>query len=360
VAARQPRSVDVAVIGAGPAGAAAAIALAGQGLDVTVFERAAFPRHRPGETLHPGVEAMLEALGVWPAARDAGFLRHRGHWVAWNSPPRFQAYGADAGGPWHGLQAWRADFDRLLLERARAVGAAVEQPVEVVRPWLAGDRVAGLETTEGRRAARWVVDASGADGLLRRALGLHVARPGPASIVRYGYAAGELAALMGGDGAPRLRGARDGWTWMAQARPGVIHWCRGAVGGARVPPGPPAELAACLAAGRSGGADTTCRIVVEAAGRGFFLAGDAAAVLDPIASHGVLRALMGGWQLGRLIGAVARGETDEREAGRRHVGWLQGGFAYECGIVRALYERLNADTPSPMGERVPSDHGSDR
>src|SRR5712691_8031390 len=131
MAAGNTRGVDVAVIGAGPAGTAASIALARQGLRVTVFERAAFPRHRPGETLHPGVERMLEDLGVWPAVRDAEFLRHRGHWVAWNSPLTFQRYGEDDGRPWEGLQAWRAEFVALLLEQARTEGACVEQPVDV-------------------------------------------------------------------------------------------------------------------------------------------------------------------------------------------------------------------------------------
>lgn len=74
---------DVVIVGGGPAGSAAAIACAGTGLNVVLVERAAFPREAPGETLHPGVESLLERLGVAGAVRAAGFLRHEGTWVRW-------------------------------------------------------------------------------------------------------------------------------------------------------------------------------------------------------------------------------------------------------------------------------------
>jgi 2-polyprenyl-6-methoxyphenol hydroxylase-like FAD-dependent oxidoreductase len=117
--------VDVLVIGAGPAGCAAAIGSARSGLTTALLERAAFPRDRPGETLHPGVESLFRALGVANRILSRGFLRHDGHWVQWAGPARFEAFGGDASGAWRGFQAPRAELDAMLLERARdAVGAA--------------------------------------------------------------------------------------------------------------------------------------------------------------------------------------------------------------------------------------------
>ena len=109
---------DVVVVGAGPAGAAAAITSANAGLKVVILDRQAFPRDRPGETLHPGVERPLSDLGVLAAVSRAGFPRHEGIWVRWDGPLRLVRYGRDEAGPWLGLQAWRADFDAILLDHA--------------------------------------------------------------------------------------------------------------------------------------------------------------------------------------------------------------------------------------------------
>ena len=59
---RMPRSVDVAVIGAGPAGSTAATLLARAGFEVAVFEREHFPRTHIGESLLPATLAVLAGI----------------------------------------------------------------------------------------------------------------------------------------------------------------------------------------------------------------------------------------------------------------------------------------------------------
>ena len=52
---------DVAIAGAGPAGALAAIILAKAGMRVRLFDRARFPRHKLcGDTLNPGALGVLQ------------------------------------------------------------------------------------------------------------------------------------------------------------------------------------------------------------------------------------------------------------------------------------------------------------
>jgi len=60
-----PPRVDLLVVGAGPAGTAAAMAARAHGLDVTVLDRATFPRDKTcGDGLTAAALARLEALGV--------------------------------------------------------------------------------------------------------------------------------------------------------------------------------------------------------------------------------------------------------------------------------------------------------
>ena len=74
------------IAGVGLAGAATAIACAHRGLGVRLFERAVFSGHRPGETLHPGIEPLLRQLGLAGQIRSGRFGRYgaKGFGVAAN------------------------------------------------------------------------------------------------------------------------------------------------------------------------------------------------------------------------------------------------------------------------------------
>lgn len=59
------RTYDLVVAGAGPAGAAAAIAARRAGADVLLLDRAGFPRDKPcGDGIAAEAVAVLESLGV--------------------------------------------------------------------------------------------------------------------------------------------------------------------------------------------------------------------------------------------------------------------------------------------------------
>ncbi|HET8680741.1 MAG TPA: FAD-dependent oxidoreductase, partial [Micromonosporaceae bacterium] len=74
---------DVAVIGGGPAGSAAAAYLAGAGMSVAVFESELFPRPHVGESLIPATTPVLAEIGALPEVDAAGFPRKYG--AAWTS-----------------------------------------------------------------------------------------------------------------------------------------------------------------------------------------------------------------------------------------------------------------------------------
>ena len=80
---------EVAVLGAGPAGCAAAIALARAGRAVLLLERCAAPREVVcGEFLGPDAAAALAALGLDPTALGAVPLRRLRGRMAGGRPGR--------------------------------------------------------------------------------------------------------------------------------------------------------------------------------------------------------------------------------------------------------------------------------
>ena len=358
------------VVGGGPGGTAAAIMCARAGLRVALLERECFPRERPGETLHPGVEPLLEQLGVLTEVLAAGFPRHDGNWITWGGAARFEAFGADGRGPWLGFQAWRADFDAILLERARSLGVRVVQPCRAVRPLREGARVCGVRTDAGDVASAYVIDAAGGRHWLARQLGLRVQTRSPALVARYGYASGECPAR---DAAPAVVADARGWTWTARVRPGLYQWTRltlpedAAVGPLRAeiagrPPranadgrradDPPAEFERLTPRGPARGADVTWRVVMRPAGAGYFLVGDAAAVLDPASSHGVLKALMTGIMAAHSIGRIAGG-ADESRVADSYRDRVHAWFEHDVAELEKLYVVFRAPPADAREEQQP-------
>jgi flavin-dependent dehydrogenase len=338
-AGRSRLKVDVAVVGAGPAGTATAISCATAGLAVTLIERERFPRDRPGETLHPGVEDPLRRLGVLELVSQAGFLRHEGIWVRWDDEPaRFVPYGADHYGPWRGFQAWRADFDAMLLGRARALGAEVLQPCRALGPTVSGGRVAGLETDRGVVEARFVIDACGSGHWLARRLGLAIRHCSPPLIARFGYLEGACTVR---DGAPAITADERGWTWTARVRPGLYHWTRLNLDNTRPDVAfVPDELRGLSSRNRSRGAAVGWRAVENPAGPGYFAVGDAAAVVDPASSHGVVKAVLSGSLAAHLIVGALSGRLDDSVAALEYSAWAIEWFARDVAALRQLYGRL--------------------
>jgi flavin-dependent dehydrogenase len=163
-----PEQFDVIVVGGGPAGSCLAGLLALEGRRVVVVEREKFPRYHIGESLITGVWPTLDRLGVRERCERLGFVKKYGATILWGKDQEFWSFAFRQSGEYEFVhQVPRAEFDAMLLDRARELGVQVLGDATVKEPILEGDRLAGLRYQlhgqEGMAEirAKLIVDASG-------------------------------------------------------------------------------------------------------------------------------------------------------------------------------------------------------
>jgi hypothetical protein len=139
------RSVDVVVMGGGPAGSVTAALLAQAGASVVLVERERFPRLHPGEGIAPGSLAVLDGLDLRAPLADRYTLRG-GTRVTCARTGRTQRFAYDDAyadlGP--GFIAPRAHLDDALLRRAAELGAEVLTPASIEDVLFEGGRARGV------------------------------------------------------------------------------------------------------------------------------------------------------------------------------------------------------------------------
>lgn len=361
--------VDVAVLGGGTAGSAAAIALAGTGASVAVLDRPPSRGPRVGDVLPPAALPLLEELGVRDDLARGGHLPSHGNRSLWGGPEAdtHEFIRDPYGVGWH---LDRDRFDAMLARAARARGAAWHRGawaaawerlpaggwrLEVVRTSAAGP-------SRGELRAGTVVDATGRASPFARSRGAE-RLDGDRLVGVVGVLA--PAAGSGGDrdSLTLVEAVPDGW-WYAALLPGGrlsvaflsdgdvvaggrLHlagrWLAGALAtrllgdrlrrhGYRLAQGPRAVVArsSCLAA---------------ASGPGWLAAGDAAAAHDPLSAQGMTSALAAGLWTARAVG------EGTEAAMRRHSAWVRDWYARYRADLAAYYGQERRWPGSPFWRR---------
>jgi geranylgeranyl reductase family protein len=170
----EPTDTDVLVVGAGPAGSAAAAWAAREGADVVLADAAVFPRDKTcGDGLTPRAIGELDLLGLGDWVREHG--RNRGL--------RASGFGQELLLPWpggslpdHGGAVPRMELDARIRQVALDSGATPLEGARAVDVERDGDRVSAVvfrrpdDSTTTVRCRRLVV-ADGVRSPLGRVLG---------------------------------------------------------------------------------------------------------------------------------------------------------------------------------------------
>jgi flavin-dependent dehydrogenase len=316
---------DVAVIGGGPAGAAAASLLARSDCRVLLLERERFPRFHIGESQVPWIHEVLAKIGADKVVAAAGFVEKWGASFASADSEATQyadfSQACEVPNP-QAFQVPRAAFDQILLEHAANCGAVVLQERTAIAVVFDDDGVgltyadAGGET---RVTVGAIIDASGRAGFLAKRFGERRRDPVLQNIaVHRQY-----------EGVPRRPGRRAGDIQMVTRRDQGWFWfipidATTMSVGVVVPqsvyrsvarPTPEETLSYLLsetpaAAQLVANARSVSPARFDAdysylhsrhAGDRFVLVGDAGAFLDPIFSTGVLLALQSGIEAAEVV-----------------------------------------------------------
>ncbi|MBR9911163.1 MAG: NAD(P)/FAD-dependent oxidoreductase [Gammaproteobacteria bacterium] len=171
---------DIAIIGAGPAGAIAAALLCRRGHRVMVLEQARFPRFSIGESLLPQCMEFIDEAGMTDAVARANFQYKNGAaFVRRGASAAFDFRKKFSPGPGTTYQVQRAVFDQLLAQQAAEKGAVmrfghrIEQFTYTAdgRPCLT---VRGELADSYQVVSDFVLDASGFGRVLPRLLNLEI------------------------------------------------------------------------------------------------------------------------------------------------------------------------------------------
>lgn len=165
---------DVIVVGGGPAGATAAIALRQHGRDVLLVDRAEFPRDKTcGDGVPPGSISVLNELGLGDEIAAAGFYPIHGIRLG---SPRGRLWETDLLPRCDSAQFYiapRRQFDHIIFARALDLGASFER-ANVRGPVVSDGRVTGVRATQNGSEVTFrapvVIAADGATSSIARGL----------------------------------------------------------------------------------------------------------------------------------------------------------------------------------------------
>jgi halogenation protein CepH len=329
------RQWDLIVIGAGPAGAAAAITARQRGLSTLVLEADRFPRHHIGESL-VRLWTVFDALGVLDRMEQT-FQHKYGSGRVWgeSAVPKWTYFDEHDRRP-YSLQVRRSEFDAILADKAVADGADLRFGWRAVEPLDDGPRIIGVRARDEDGGvhdlyARFVIDASGRAGFLAKRMKLRLADLFYPDLSVFAYVVNAHRFPGSQAGSLFIEAVPWGWFWFIPLRDGEVsvglvcdrdsrselkragpaQYLQAAVRSSTVISDllRDASITRPATATASGGYSSHAY-----GGLGWLLAGDSGSFIDPMWATGVASSLRDGIRAASAVHGVIGGTVDEAEA----------------------------------------------
>lgn len=324
----------VLIAGAGPAGTSCAIMLRKSGFDVLILEQMSFPRFRPGECVHPGIEPLLKQLEVWEDVLAMDPIRHQFIHIN-NNGNKYDAYYHKANN-WEGFQLPREDFDHLLLKKAIRLGCKFIEHATVEEIIHSEGHVRQVRTTHGNHIVDFLVDATGAKGALCRLLNIGSTLKSRTLISTY-------SRIRTSSKIPSYLNAyfeikQAYWGYCALIKPGTYSLTYSSREQHK-------ENAALFLKQHFGtaydlefskGYETSWKIIEKYDFENFYAVGDALMTFDPSSSKGILKALMTSIYCAHAITGVHQKSSDHQKAIESYRQWSEHFLLQEISVLRLL------------------------
>ncbi|SHN26557.1 NAD(P)/FAD-dependent oxidoreductase [Actinacidiphila paucisporea] len=357
----QSASVEVIVIGAGPAGSTAAAVLAEAGRTVLLLERRSLPRFHIGESQLCYTAELLKQLGLYDEAAAQGYPVKRGAEFIFPDG-NFRRTDFCDQGPGRqptAFQVERSHFDNLLAQNARSKGAQVIEQA-MVHELLTDDsgRVTGVRYETGGEShtahALWVLDAGGRASKAAQRFNTRQEIPWLKNVAVFRhYEDLDESQNPGYEGDIQIGGHADGWIWAIPIWSDVISI--GAVmplSVLRASDSPEAVWKEHLSRTprimqRLTGATPRPELHVETdycyysdmvTGPGWMMAGDAGSFIDPIFSGGTCLAVATGFQSAKTIDRMLDAPERAEELQQTYSSLYKTGYDSYTRLISAYYE----------------------
>jgi flavin-dependent dehydrogenase len=312
----------VAVVGGGPAGLAAALALARENLSSVVIERTEYDEPRVGEHLPPAAKARFAALGL-PLGEHAPCPGVRSNWGGGAVEDKDYVFHPEG----EGVNLSRPEFDRQIAARAAAAGAVIATASKVAGLARSGGRwTVEIEHGGVRRSvtAEFVIDATGRSASLAKRLGAKP-RAHDDLVGIMGY-----AAAVGADRRVFIEAMDTGWWYSTRLKGDLVVAVFltdpdqfDPLGAGRARAWRQRLDMAPLTGSRLAPSTIVNALHVRSArtqrldrmhGDGWIAIGDAATSFDPLASEGIAKGLQSARSAARAIADWRRGDRLAPEA----------------------------------------------